>query len=198
MTGRFEAWVQRNMPTQEGLRGNRFVRPFAKRIFRPELWRFTRRSVPRGVALGMITGIAIPFAQILAAALLALPCRANIPVAALVTFVSNPLTTPLIWILAYKLGSFILRVDAMTYGQPLSTAVHVSPAGEWLQWLTGAATITAFGLVVLSVLCAAVGYLVSAWGWRWWIATKRRRTHRRLVRAHAEARGSIDHEESAD
>src|SRR3546814_6720717 len=45
-------WFVRNMPTQESLRANRFLSPFANRILAPELWRLTRRSVPRGVALG--------------------------------------------------------------------------------------------------------------------------------------------------
>ena len=41
----------------------------------PALWRFTRRSVPRGVALGLFVGIfvVIPGLQIFGAALLATP-----------------------------------------------------------------------------------------------------------------------------
>ena len=38
---------------REELAENRWMRPFAGRILRSELWRFTRRSVPRGVAIGL-------------------------------------------------------------------------------------------------------------------------------------------------
>ena len=31
--------------------------------------------------------------------------RANVPVAALTTFVTNPFTTPLIWVVAYEVGA---------------------------------------------------------------------------------------------
>src|SRR5688500_1853097 len=55
-------WLRKNMPTREQMERNRFIRPFAHRVMRAELWRFTRRSVPRGVALGMLVGIIIPFA----------------------------------------------------------------------------------------------------------------------------------------
>src|SRR3546814_14331011 len=72
--------------------------PVAHRVLEPSLWRFTRRSVPRGVALGLLVGIflLIPGVQIAGAALLALPFRANIPLAAAMTFLSNPATTPLL------------------------------------------------------------------------------------------------------
>ncbi|MFN5903181.1 MAG: DUF2062 domain-containing protein, partial [Novosphingobium sp.] len=95
LSTRIVRWAKRNMPRREELEHNRWVRPFARR---PELWRFTRRSVPRGVAVGLLVGIfaLIPGIQIVGAALLCVPCRGNIPLAALMTFLSNPATTPLI------------------------------------------------------------------------------------------------------
>lgn len=175
---RFQLWVARNLPRREDMEKSRWIRPFASRVLRPELWRFTRRSVPRGVALGALVGIIIPFAQILFAALLALPIRANVPVAALTTFITNPFTTPFIWVAAYQVGSFILRIDALTYGRPIGTAVHTTDVGTMMQWLTGAATITAFGLVVLGVVVSALLYVVTAFGWRWFIGDKWRRQKR--------------------
>ena len=51
LLSRFSAFLHRNMPKREELENNRFVAPFARR---QELWRFTRRSVPRGVAIGLL------------------------------------------------------------------------------------------------------------------------------------------------
>ena len=180
MLDRFTAWTQRNMPTREQMERSRFIRPFAGRVLRSELWRFTRRSVPRGVALGMLVGIIVPFAQILFASLLCLSVRANVPVAALTTFVTNPLTTPLIWVFAYKVGSWILQVDAMTAIAPVNSAMEHSQFDDMLQWLTGATLVTAFGLVVVAVVAASVSYLLTSFGWRWWIARKRRTRLERL------------------
>lgn len=180
---RIHAWTTRNMPTRETFENIRWLRPIAHRILLPELWRFHRRSVPRGVALGVIVGVMIPVAQTVFAALLALPSRANVPVAALTTFITNPLTTPPIWIAAYWIGSYLLRLDAMTAAQPLNRHVD-SQAVDWLQWLlSDAAPATALGLVVISVVGAAIGYLIASFGWRWWIGRKWRRRKARLVHA---------------
>lgn len=171
---RLHAWGHRNMPTHEQLSRNRFIRPFSGRVLRSELWRFTRRSVPRGVALGMLVGIIIPFAQILVAALLSFSVRANVPVAALTTFITNPFTTPLIWALSYKVGSWLLHVDAMSLVSPVARTMEQTQFDQMLTWLTGATLITAFGLVVVAIAAAATSYFATAWSWRVWIARKRR------------------------
>lgn len=170
---RMRAWADRNMPTRELMEQNKWLRPVAHRVLAPELWRFTRRSVPRGVALGMVTGIMIPVAQIFFSALLALPFRANIPVASLTTFLTNPLTTPPLWAFAYWVGRKILHFDATVPGQPIAT--HVAN-DSWLNWLwseAGPALIT--GLVTITIIASILGYMISAVGWRLWIARKWRK-----------------------
>jgi len=64
--------------------------------------------VALGAALGVFFGFLIPVAQILASALFALVLRANLPVAAVSTLVSNPLTYGPIFVLAYRTGSMLL------------------------------------------------------------------------------------------
>ena len=49
---RVSRWINRNLPKREELEHNRWIGPLARRH---ELWRFTRRSVPRGVAVGLLT-----------------------------------------------------------------------------------------------------------------------------------------------
>src|SRR3546814_6575540 len=85
-------WIRKNSPTREELLESRFVKPFAHRVAHSHLWRFSRTSVRRGTALGLFVGIffLIPGVQILGVALLALPFRANIPIGAAMTFLSNP------------------------------------------------------------------------------------------------------------
>jgi uncharacterized protein len=174
MFDRISRWANANMPTREQMARNRFVRPFAHHVLRSELWRFTRRSVPRGVALGMLVGIIVPFAQILFAALLSFTVRANVPVAALTTFVTNPFTTPLIWVVSYEIGSQLLRMDSLLYSSPLDSFLEVTDLWSFLGWLTAEGKVLALGLVVLAVASALLSYLVTGFVWRWWIAHKRR------------------------
>ena len=113
-------WIRRHMPKREEMARNKYLRPIAHRFLSPELWRFTRRSVPRGVALGLFAAFIIPVGQIFLAAFMALPARANVPIAALVTFVTNPFTYAFWAVVAHQLGAFLLRVDAATAGVAVS------------------------------------------------------------------------------
>ena len=168
-------WLHRHIPTREQMERNRFVRPFAHRILRSELWRFTRRSVPRGVALGLFVGTMIPLAHFVVATFLAVFVRANIPAALLATFVGFPVIYLVLVALAYKIGNWLLHLDASTTIQPLSETMHATQTGNLLERLTGAGTETALGLFVLATLLASVGYLATTFGWRWWIGVKRKR-----------------------
>jgi len=169
---RIAEWAHRNMPKREELEHARFIGPLARRH---ELWRFTRRSVPRGVAVGLLVGIfaLIPGIQIIGAALMCVPSRGNIPIAALMTFLSNPATTPLILIGSIRVG------NGLGYHADLSTFYSLYERGagveDWLGWLlSDAAPALLIGLFIISVIAAVVGYLVSGFLWSWWIAHKRK------------------------
>jgi uncharacterized protein len=177
-------WVRRNSPSRDALLESRWLRPFAHRISHSELWRFTRRSVPRGVALCLLVGIflLIPGVQIVGVALLALPCRANIPIGAAMTFLSNPATTPFLLATSVWIGNWTFGLHA-----DVSTWRHLVDAGagphEWLVWfLSDAAPAMLAGLLIISVVAAVVGYVVAAVGWNMWVRHKWRLRLRRSAR----------------
>jgi len=171
---RFSGWLHSTMPTREQLEGNRLVRPFARRT---ELWRFTRRSVPRGVAIGLLIGIfaLIPGIQIVGAALLCVPFRGNIPVSAAMTFLSNPATTPLLLAASIYVGNLLgFHADIATFYALYEKGASLS---EWSYWLlSDAAPALVIGLFLIASGSAIVGYVASGWIWRWWVGRKRRTT----------------------
>lgn len=177
--------IRKYMPTREQLAENKYLKPIAHRFLTPELWRFTRRSVPRGVALGIFAGFIIPVGQIFLAAFMALPARANVPLSALVTFITNPFTFPFWAVFANRVGAFILKIDLdMTGG----AAQEEMASGRWA-WLIElfegvgiTVLVTIFGFVVLAVVGAAVGYVLASFVWRFVVANKRRRRLRALER----------------
>lgn len=174
--GGVAGWFQRHVPTREQLERNRFIKPFAHRILHSELWRFTRRSVPRGVALGLFVGVMIPLAHFVVATFLAVFVRANIPAALVSTFVGFPVVYVGIVALAYKIGTWLLHVDASTAIQPISETMQATQTDHLLLQLTGQQFLdTAFGLFVIATVLSSAGYLLTRFGWRWWIAAKRRR-----------------------
>lgn len=170
-------WLRAQAPKRESFERSRFLRPFAKRVFVPALWRFTRRSVPRGVALGLLVGIflLIPGVQIAAAALLALPFRANIPIAAAMTFLSMPLTTPLILLAAGYVGG----VDVGQFKRIIFPEVRWPELAAWA--VSDAAPATLFGLAAISIAAAAIGYVMATILWRFRLVRKwrARARHRR-------------------
>src|SRR6478609_2369134 len=125
-------WLHTHLPTREQLERNRFLRPFAHRLLHSELWRFTRRSVPRGVALGLFVGVMIPLAHFVVATFLAVFVRANIPAAPAATFIGFPVIYVFIVALAYRIGGWLLHIDGATALQPVSETLQTSQTGELL------------------------------------------------------------------
>lgn len=182
MRGRLRQWWHDNAPRRESFENSKILAPVAHRVLAPELWRFTRRSVPRGVALGLLVGIflLLPGVQIAGAALLALPVRANIPLAAAMTFLSNPATTPLILWASVTIGNWSLGRSA-DLARFMQLVHEQASAYEWFSWLfSEAAPALLFGLFALSVVSASIGYLLAAWTWRFHLG---RKWHARKMRA---------------
>ncbi|MGB3738859.1 MAG: DUF2062 domain-containing protein [Pontixanthobacter sp.] len=175
--------LRKYTPTRDQLARNKYLAPFAHRFLLPELWRFTRRSVPRGVALGIFAGFIVPLGQIFLAAFLALPARANVPLAVLVTFVTNPFTFPFWAVGAYRVGQFILEIDKA--GGGAAGEEIVSGRYSWfLELFEGVGVTvleTVFGFVVMAVVGAALGYVLSSFVWRYMVARKRRKRLRRMT-----------------
>lgn len=170
--GRMADWAGKVIPAREAMGQSRFVRPLLER---PHLWRYTRRSVPRGVAAGLLIGmlVLIPGLQIVGAALLCVPVRGNIPLAAGATFLSNPVTTPFILLAAFWIGSFLgLDADLATLQGLVASGAGL---GEWVTWLlSSAAPALLLGLLAIATVSAAAGYGLAVVVWRWWTMRRRR------------------------
>ena len=183
--GGIKGWIARKvgryMPSRDEMAKNKYLAPIAHRFLAPELWRFTRRSVPRGVALGLFSAFIIPVGQIFLAAFVALPARANVPLAALTTFITNPFTFPFWAVVANRVGTILLQVDNATTSGAVEKELT---SGRWSWFLDffELAYVTAFGLLVLAIVSAALGYVLSSAVWR--VLVKRKRA-KRLARMEA-------------
>ena len=119
----------------------------------------------RGVAVGTFWAFVIPVAQIVVACAHCTWWRANIPAAAAMTLLTNPLTIGFWLWLAYQLGALILN-------EPMSS---VAPSGDGAQsWLAEFGWPTVLGMGMFAVGGAAVGYFGVKVIWRVRIWQKRR------------------------
>lgn len=176
------------LPSHETVRQHRYVACFGPRLQHHNLWHLHRRSVAGGVAVGLFAGL-IPGSnpvQFLAAALLAIGFRVNLPLSIGVTLYSNPLTVFPLYYAAFKLGQFALvRND----GDLPSVGLALEGKGfrDWLpaawDWLTSVGYPLLVGLPLLALLLAVLGYIVVDWGWRLHVKMEWRRRHLRRARA---------------
>jgi hypothetical protein len=159
--------LRASVPSREELEANRWLRVLAPYLADPKLWHWSRRGVAAGAAIGLFIGLAIPVAQILLAAVVAVVLRANIPIAAAGTLITNPLTVPPIYYAAYQLGAWATGTSA-----PVSFSL-ADPSGIWENLGTiGLPLFTGLGI---TAACAALaGYLLISQAWAWRVAAKRR------------------------
>lgn len=89
---------------------------------------------PHGIAAGVASGVAISFTpfmgfHLMGAMGLALATRGNVLAAWIGTLVGNPWTFPFIWILIYRIGSFLLGLEHVpVVNMPTLDALIAEPA----------------------------------------------------------------------
>jgi hypothetical protein len=169
-------WLKSHIPTRETVHRYRLLRPFERHLTHASLWRMTRRSVPRGVALGLFVAVIIPLMHTVIAAILAIPARANVAVAAVFTLIVNPLTIPPLYYAAYRIGAWELHHDA-TLVNPAAAERFSSELSRLLFWIHQASGPIAVGVLTIALGSAIVGYAGSALAWRFWSRSRWR--HRR-------------------
>jgi uncharacterized protein (DUF2062 family) len=156
--------------TFERFRTHPLVTRFGAPLQHPALWCFSRRSVSGAVAIGLFTGLIPGPFQMLAALLLAVPLKKNVPVALVVTFYTNPFTIVPLWVLAYAYGGFLLGM-----GLPW---VHIDPMHMSWSEVMALGKPLAVGLLALAVTLAALGYGAVELAWRIYVIRAWRRRKR--------------------
>ena len=154
------------LPTRELLMAHPRLKPIAHRLLDPALWRLQQEAVARGVAIGIFWGFAIPFGQIVVSAAHCVWWRANIPVAAGSTMITNPFTIGFWLWLAYELGSLLL--DA-------APPAPMAEGAGMLAWMTSLGEPAILGMGIFALAGAATGYVSVKLVWRLRVWLKRRR-----------------------
>ena len=174
-------WTSRLIPTRETLLANRYLRGLSPWLVHPSLWHWSRRGVSLGVGLGVFFGLLIPLAQIPASAVAAVIMRANLPVAAASTLVTNPVTFGPIYLAAYHLGAWMTGAD-LAPGEATAAldASEKNEAESWWQGIVGVGKPLLLGLATLAVTFGFTTYALVSLVWRLrilarWRARSRRR-----------------------
>ena len=136
-----------------------FMTPFRHLLHDNRLWSVRRKTAVPAFSLGLfIAFIPVP-GHPGVAALAALALRVNIPIAAVTTLVSNPLTMGPMYFLAYRIGAYLLRIEPGPFRIEMS-----------IDWVTHT-LITIWqpmmlGSLLLGAGASLVGYIVLDIFWR--------------------------------
>ena len=82
-----------------------------KHLTDPELWKWNKKSIAKGLAIGLFCAFLPVPIHILLAGILAVTFSANILLSLLVVWVNNPITIVPIFYFTYKLGASIIGLE---------------------------------------------------------------------------------------
>jgi len=164
------------VPTREQLASRRWLRWLGPLLLDPQLWRWSRHGVARGVSIGVFFGLLVPVAQIPLAVITAIALRACVPAAVTSTFVTNPVTFAPVYYAAYRLGVWITADPAAAVEQPTVVASE-EESGLW-QSLGDVGWPLLVGLAITATVAALCCHLTIHLAWRWLEHHRRRRDAR--------------------
>ncbi len=171
------------IPTRAQIHDNRWLRWLGPLLRRPRLWRWSRRGVAMGVALGIFFGLLVPVAQIPLSVAAAVVLRANVPAAAVSTLITNPLTFGPLYYAAYKLGHWITgepdKPDKQVQTEAAAHELHAAglPKEDVHLWqrMQSIGKPLLLGLAIIATLMGLLSYALIALVWYCWTWFKRRR-----------------------
>ena len=166
-------WTERwrnAVPTRDTLATHPWLKPMAHHVLDPKLWRMHHESVARGAAIGIFWAFVLPAGQILAAVANSVWWRANIPVAAGLTLITNPFTIGFWLWLAYKAGSLVLDAPPPL---PLMQITQSGGIADYLDSI-GAPAILGMGMFAVGGSLAAYVFVKAIWRVQFWLTQKAR------------------------
>ncbi|MFZ5806603.1 MAG: DUF2062 domain-containing protein [Verrucomicrobiota bacterium] len=110
MTLKIARWMEKRGISRRRLKGGRLHRVFGNQLLDPKLWQLKRVPVARAWLIAVIAA-ASPFLgfHMVIAVLIALICRANVPVSMALVWINNPVTMLVYYPAAYWFGCQLLE-----------------------------------------------------------------------------------------
>ena len=134
---------------------------FGKHILAKDLWRVDARSLAGGLSIGLFIAFTptIPL-QMMLAFFAARYFRVNLPAALLACWVTNPLTAVPVYMMAWRLGRFVLH--ALPFG---SEYLAVYDEARQTRFIMGSFYLWT-GCLIFGAVAAATSNLLLRWLWK--------------------------------
>ncbi|MCL1136989.1 DUF2062 domain-containing protein [Shewanella pneumatophori] len=158
-------FIEKFMPKPETLREHKHLRMFGDLLLKPNLWTLNRHSAPGAFAVGLfVAWLPMPFQMVLAAAL-AILFNVNLPLSVALVWITNPITMPFMFYIAYLLGATLLGHEPQAF--------NFEASWHWVQAsLETIGPPFLLGCVVLAGVFALLGYFVINTLWKYSVLFK--------------------------
>ena len=165
------------MPSVARIREIKSLRFLGDWIYETNLWHINRYSASMAFFVGLFVAFMPIPGQMVVAALFALLLRCNLPLSICLVWVTNPLTMPALFFMAYEVGALIVDVPV--------TEVRFALSFHWLtHTLISIWQPFLLGCLLCGLFFGCLGYFVVSLSWRWrvavhWKERQRRRANKR-------------------
>ena len=159
---------------RDELRRQWWIAPVSHLLHDPNLWGIRRRTVVPAFAAGLFVACLPLPGHTLFGILIAVLLRINVPVTAVTTLISNPLTMGPLYYVCFEIGRVLLRQPPQAYEFDMSFGWLAERfATIWLPMLLGG--------VLLGAILSLIGFIALDLIWRAsiWDYLARRRQRRR-------------------
>ncbi|MEZ5502617.1 MAG: DUF2062 domain-containing protein [Halioglobus sp.] len=170
-------FLKKIIPSPARIKKIRALHVLGDWVYDGNLWHITRYSASMAFFVGLFVAFMPIPGQTLVAAVLAVYLRCNLPLAVSLVFITNPVTMPPIFFMAYEIGALIVDVPVRDIAfEPTFHWLGHSLAAIWEPFL--------LGCLICGLFFGAVGYVTVSQLWRWrvsrlWLARKQQRARRK-------------------
>lgn len=153
--------IKRFFPKLDTVKEEKILKIFGPAVLQPNLWHINKKSVSRGFAIGAFCAFLPIPGQMILAAFLSITFAANIPIAIILTWITNPITFTPIFYFAYKIGRMVFD-GAINYNvgekeiDILSNIMYI-----WEPLLLGS--------IILSIIGSTIAYIIIRVYWRYYV-----------------------------
>lgn len=164
--------IKRFLPDHEMIRRQKALKIFGNILYNPNLWVLNRRSASGAFAVGLFMAFVPLPSQMIMAAGLAIICGVNLPLSMALVWVSNPITMPILFYGAFKVGSWFIDTPKEPFHFELTwhfLTHQMSQIGP--PFLLGCA--------ISGITCAIIGYFGIRGLWRYSVVRSWKKRNRR-------------------
>lgn len=159
-------FFQRFLPHRRTIKENKCLQIFGDWLHEPSLWHLSRRSVAGAFAVGLFFAwMPVPFQMVLSAGT-AIWLGTNLPLSVVIVWITNPVTIPPMFYIAYIVGTWIVGAPVTDFSFELTFDWLLNELSAiWKPFLVGCFT--------MASASSMIGYLSIQGIWRYMVLRRR-------------------------